>query len=192
MADSRTGPPPDDAALEQAALTHLARYGGTRMTLTRVLDRRVERWARAQPEADSADMAAKVAEARRAVRRVVAKLAAGGGVDDAAFAAARARRLARTGRSRRAAAAHLAARGVDRAVVQAALTEDVDAELSAAVAFLRRRRFGPFRAETADADARRRELAALARAGFPQAMARRALALSPDEAELILLALRTN
>lgn len=180
-------PPPDEATLHEAALSHLARYGATRATLLRALDRRIDRWARAQEGIDVAPM---VAAARGAARAVVARLAASGVVDDAAFAAARARRLTRAGRSRRAASAHLAARGVTGEAMRAALPEDAERDFAAAVAFTRRRRFGAFRAGEADAEARRRELAAMARAGFDQPAARRALALAPEEAQAVLAALR--
>ncbi|MDE2575859.1 MAG: hypothetical protein KGL55_11180, partial [Rhodospirillales bacterium] len=76
---------PTPTALHEAALAHLARYAATAAGLVRVLDRRVERWARA----GAADAEA-VAAARRAVREEVARLVAAGLVDDAAFAAGRA------------------------------------------------------------------------------------------------------
>jgi hypothetical protein len=51
----------------------------------------------------------------------------------------------------------------------------------------RRRRIGPFRAAgELDADGYRRELAMLARAGFPQEVAVRALKTPPPEAEEIV------
>jgi len=168
--------PLDHAALHEAALRHLARYAATAAGLTRVLDRRIARWAAtegAEPEA--------AAEARREARAVVARLVEAGAVDDAGFAAARAQRLARSGRSRRAVAAHLAARGVDAETAQAALTGD---ELVSALVQARRRRIGPFRvAAEADAEVRRRELGMLARAGFPRDVAERALAMPAAEAE---------
>lgn len=183
--------PPDDADLHAAALSHLARYGATRATLLRVLDRRIDRWAGAAREAGAAeDLPAAVAAARRAAREVVARLVQSGAVNDAAFAQSRARRLQRTGRSRRATLAHLAARGVTGEAAQGAVPADPEAEFAAAVAFLRRRRFGPFRAGATEADAARRELAALARAGFAAETARRALALTRDEAEVVLAELR--
>ena len=113
-----------------------------------------------------------------------------GAVDDAAFAASRARRLARTGRSRRAIAAHLAGKGVDAQTAAAALPEGEEAELDAALAYCRRRRIGPFARAAEDADARRKALAALARGGFGHAVARRALAMDPAAAEDRLLAAR--
>jgi len=132
------------------------------------------------------------AGARHAAREVVAKLVASGVIDDAAFATARARRLNRAGRSRRAVTAHLLARGVDRDLAGEALPDDPEAELAAALAFARRRRVGPFRTGEADADLRRREAGMLARAGFGQEIATRALRMDPDEAEAAVLRLRQS
>ena len=179
--------PPDAAALHEAALAYLARYAATRATLTRALIRRVDRWART---AEGTDTAAAVRAARAAVADIVARLAAAGAVDDAGFAAQRAARLRRAGRSRRAAEAHLAARGVDAATRGAVLPDDAAQEQAAAVAFARRRRLGPFRRVAAGPETAARELAAFARAGFTQAAARAALALTPEEAETILRRLR--
>jgi regulatory protein len=183
-------PPPDEAGLHEAALRHLARYATTRAGLARVLNRRIDRWAR-EAEGEPEAIAAAAAAARAAAAAVVARLAAAGAVDDAAFAAARARSLARAGRSRRAVAAHLAARGVAAAEMREALGEaDAEAEFAAALIFARRRRLGPFRAGGADAETARRELAAFARAGFPQSLARRALGMDPESAEALVLRLR--
>ena len=170
--------PPDRQELHEAALRHLARYAATAVGLTRVLDRRIARWAATGGEPEAA------AEARREARAVVTRLVEAGAVDDAGFAAVRAHRLARSGRSRRAVAAHLAARGVDAATAQAALTGD---ELASALVQARRRRIGPFRVgAVADGEARRRELAVLARAGFPRDVAERALAMPVEEAEAMV------
>jgi regulatory protein len=185
-----SGKPPDPAALHEAALNHLARYAATRAGLERVLLRRIARWARGA-EGEREAIAAAAAAARGAVKDVVAQLVAAGAVNDAAFAASRARRLARAGSSRLRIAAHLARHGVTGAAAAAALPSDPDAELLAALALARRRRIGPFRtAPPADPEAARRELAALARAGFPQAVARAALALSRADAEERLAAAR--
>lgn len=186
------GPPPDAARLREAALAHLARFSTTEAGLFRVLARRIERWARAAEaeggEREALREAASLALAQ--AREVAAALVRSGTVDDAAFAAARARRLARTGRSRRAIAAHLAAKGVGAETAAAALPEDEAAELAAALAVLRRRRAGPFAAAPADAQAISRALAALARGGFSQRTARRAHGMDPEEAEALLLAAR--
>ena len=184
----RGAPPPDERALHEAALQHLARYGVTRVTLRRALDRRVDRWARTSAGTEGA--AAAIAAAKQAVRVVVARLVEAGLVNDAAFAEIRARRLARSGQSRRATAAHLAARGIAGDALRAALPDDPEAEFAAAIAFDRRRRIGPFRRAAADPEARRNELGMLARAGFAGDVARRALAVDVNEAEAILARLR--
>ncbi len=182
--------PPHQAALHEAALRHLARYAATAAGLTRVLDRRIARWAATAEGADRAETEAAAAESRRTARAVVAALVASGVIDDAGFAAARARRLARSGRSRRVVAAHLASRGIAAETAQAVLAADPPDELAAALIHARRRRIGPFRAAAAapEADAWRRELATLARAGFPRDIAIRALKTEPEEAQAIIAA----
>jgi regulatory protein len=184
----RPAPPsacPDQASLHEAALSHLARYAATAASLVRVLDRRCDRWARAA--GDSA--AAALPRLRALVRAEVARLTAAGLVDDAAFAARRAASLQRSGRSRRAIVAHLAARGVAAPLARAALPEEARAEFAAALVLARRRHLGPFRAEGAPVE-RRRELAVFARAGFDEEVARRALACDREQAEALLAELR--
>lgn len=185
---------PDAAALHDAALNYVARYAATEAGLLRMLERRIDRWARlgqtAETERDT--IAAQTAEARQAARAVVARLAAAGAIDDAAFAESRARSLTRAGRSRRAIGAHLAAKGVDAETLRRILPQpDTDAELAAALVLARRRRIGPFRAGAPpDAAGRRRELAVFARAGFPQSVAARALATDARQAEALVNQLR--
>ncbi|PHK95823.1 hypothetical protein CR162_05600 [Pseudoroseomonas rhizosphaerae] len=188
----QAGRPPDAAVLREAALRHLARFAATEAGLARVLQRRVARWAqRAEAEGQDGAAIARIAAAGRAAALEVAhRLAQAGAVDDAAFAAARARRLQQGGRSRRAIAAHLAAKGVAASAAEAALAEAAADELAAALGHLRRRRAGPFAATPPDAAARLKAMAALARAGFPREVAERALDLPPGEAEERLLASR--
>lgn len=194
------GPAPGRTQLHDAALRHLARFSTTQAGLVRVLDRRVDRWLRAAT-AQGTGSQDDAAAAKRVVRVVAAALVAAGMIDDAAFAAARAARLARAGRSRRAVAAHLASKGIAAEVAQGVLPEP-ERELSAALAFSRRRRIGPFRPDTDDdtddttADAtddnggRLRDMGALARAGFSRDIAERALAMPRAEADGLVLALK--
>ncbi len=185
------GPPPDPDGLREAALNHLARYAATEAGLRRMLERRIERWARRAADGDAEDVAAQAAAARAIVPDVVARLAAAGAVNDAAYAESRAHSLLRAGRSRHAVAALLAAKGVDPVTARSALPDDEQSELAAALVLARKRRIGPFRAgEAPDAAGLRRELAVLARAGFPQPVARRALALDADQAEALVNRLR--
>ncbi len=46
---------PDAGSLYQAALDYLARYAATEAGLRRVLERRIDRWARAQPDPEAAE-----------------------------------------------------------------------------------------------------------------------------------------
>ncbi len=156
----------------------MARYAATEAGLARVLARRVERWGRQQGADAAADEIARaMRRAKAEIPAILARLRELGVLNDEAFAASRARRLTREGKSRRATLAHLAAKGV-RAP---ALPDDPDRELAAACAYLRRRRAGPFGDAPTD-----KILAAMARGGFTQAVARQALRLTRDEAEALI------
>jgi regulatory protein len=199
MSSTARGTPPgpqaqDTDALRDAALAYLARYAATEAGLLRVLERRIDRWARLTQTADADPdaIAAEVAAAREAARSVVARLAAAGAVNDATFAESRVRSLVRAGRSRRAIGAHLAAKGVGAETQRGVLADDdASTEFAAALVLARRRRIGPFRVgEPPDAAGRRRELAVLGRAGFPQSVAARALDTDPSDAEALVNQLR--
>ncbi len=178
-------PPPDEASLRQAALNYVARYAATEAGLRTVLQRRIDRWVR--QTADREDAIEQAAAAKASIEGVVARLVELGLLNDAAFAEARARSLALNGRSRRAIAARLAAKGIGAAQAKEALPEDGASELISALILARKRRIGPFRLGVED---RNRELGVLARAGFPSDIARRALAMAPDEAETAIAAAR--
>jgi regulatory protein len=177
-AEGPGGPPPrrvpravSAAYLERVALHYLERYGASAEMLRRVLARRVETRCRLRGE-DPAPF-------RDLVEPVVARAVGAGLVDDAAFARARARTLRRRGGSTRRIGQALAAKGIDRETIAAALPpEERDdpegAELAAARALARRRRLGHHRAGD-PAPFHARDLAVLARAGFAYAVARAAL-----------------
>jgi len=192
VASRFAGPAPGAAELHDAALDYLGRYAATEVGLRRMLERRVDRWARrATATADTEGVTRAAAAARSIAREVVARLVAAGAVNDAAYAESRARSLIRSGRSRRATAAQLGAKGVDPAIARAALPDDDASELAAALVLARKRRIGPFRTGAPPDDAgRRRELGMLARAGFPQSVARRALAMDLGQAEALVNLLR--
>jgi regulatory protein len=146
------------ALLERWALGYLERFASSAENLRRVLRRRVRR--RVSDDETAQRAAALIDDLVERYRR-------SGLLDDAAYAAARARgRLAR-GEPLRRIAAGLAAKGIaaeERAAALESLREtDPDPDLAAACAFARRRRLGPFRRGPGD---RARELAAFARAGF--------------------------
>jgi regulatory protein len=168
--------PIDRALLEEWALFHLERYASSAENLRHVLQRRA--WRRLGSDGEAMRAAGVLIDA------LIANYRATGLLDDAAYAAGRARHGLARGRSLRRIAAGLAAKGIgaeDAAAAVAALGNGAaDPELAAAWAFARRRRLGPFRRAAAD---RRRELAAFALAGFARRIAEAILAC-PDEAAL--------
>jgi regulatory protein len=181
--------PPDAGGLYQAALDYLARYAATEAGLRRVLERRIDRWMRAQPDAEAAGPVARVA--RGSVAGVVQRLAESGALSDATFAESRARNLLRSGRSTRSVQMRLVAKGVAPDLARAAAGSDAETELAAALVLARKRRIGPYRvAEGADAFARMKELGVLARAGFSREVAGRALETSLEDAEARIFELR--
>ena len=147
----------------------------------------MQRWGQ-RAVAEGQEVTDLVASGRRAAREVARALVVAGAVNDQAFAEARSARLARAGRSRRAIASHLAAKGVGSEVADPVLPDASD-ELPAALAYARRRRIGPFRATPDDAAALR-DMGALARAGFSRDIAERALAMPIDEAEALVIELK--
>lgn len=182
------GPAPTEASLHEAALTYLARFAATEAGLLRVLDRRIQRWRQSHP--DPGAVADQVAAASKAARAVVGRLVAAGAVNDSVFAETKARGLRRAGVSRLGAAARLVAKGIDPAQARAALSDDPDEELGAALILARKRRIGPFRPAPADPTGRQKELAVLARAGFSREVAVRALTTDIHEAEARIADLR--
>lgn len=175
MSDARPPTRPYDAArLERVALWYLERYAASAVRLRRVLERRVRR---AGPD---------LAEARPIIDAVIGRLQSMGLIDDARYAEARAATLTRRGGSTRAIRARLADAGVARPLIDAALAGRDDdparIERGAAVAHARRKRLGPFRNGEARAAHRMRDLAAMARAGFPAALARAVVDAADPEA----------
>jgi regulatory protein len=161
------------------ALSYLERFSSSAENLRRVLRRRVRRRV-GDNEA--------VQRAAALIDELVERYRVSGLIDDAAYAAARARgRLAR-GEPLRRIAAGLAAKGVDaedRAAALDALRETApDPDLAAACAFARRRRLGPYRRGPAD---RNRDLGSFARAGFGRREAEAVLGCAdPDDVAALL------
>jgi regulatory protein len=183
-----TSPPPDAAALNQAAMNYIARYAATQAAVRRMLQRRIDRWVRLQTDADAASTAA--APACAAINPTIEKLIRLGVLSDEAFATSRAGGLRRAGASSRAVQQRLIAKGIDIDLAQAAASTDPEAELAAALVLVRRRRLGHFGTVTDDPAQRARHLAILARAGFSRDTAERALKTDVQDAEARIFALR--
>ncbi len=163
--------------LENIARFYIERFATTSAHLRRVLARRAERARRIH--------GGETAEMNSWIEDVVARLVRLGLVNDARYAADRAASLRRLGRGPGRIRAPLAAKGVPRPLIDQVMKETAkndegkDASLDAAVAYAKRRRFGAYGKAPTDKEERakkqKKELAALGRAGFAYAIARRAL-----------------
>lgn len=159
--------------LERAALHYLERFAASSANLRRVLKGRILRARRAGGEVPD--------EPDAMVEEVIAKLVRLNLIDDTAFAMSRGAALRRRGGSARQIRGKLKLAGIDGGTIAEAL-ESADAErgetaergeMRAALRLAQRRRLGPYRPAGERAELRRRDLAALARAGFSLDVARR-------------------
>lgn len=176
-------------SLRNAALHYLGRMAASRDSVRQVLLRRVARSAEAH-DTDPVEGAAEV-------EKLLDRLEGLGLINDVAYARGRTHSLLRQGRSPRLMRAKLAEKGVEGEVIDQALAELAEEQPApdhaAALALARRRRLGPFRPPEVRAEFYRRDLAALARAGFGMDVARWVLSADdPDSlaADLAERALR--
>lgn len=162
--------------LENAALYYLGRFSAASGHLRQLLVRRVDRSAKAH---DTDPVLG-----REMVDKLIARFLASGLLDDAAYAAGKAKSLRRRGASRNVIAQKLRAKrvapdqiaGAVGAADADAIEDGEDAELLAAWRLARRKRIGPYRKSTDDrAELRMKDLAALARGGFSYDVARRVI-----------------
>ncbi|MFF0947535.1 recombination regulator RecX [Rhizobium leguminosarum] len=110
-------------------------------------------------------------------------------LDDSAYAEISTRSAVRGGKSKRAIAQKLAAKGVSSDKVEAALEEADD--LYAAAIFARKRAFGPFRRVELDEKRKAKELSAFARNGFSFDIGRKVFDMSFEDAKEVILAGRS-
>ncbi len=157
--------------LEKAALFYLERYSSSAGNLRRVLDRKINSSIREHGAPTKEEATGWVVE-------LIAKLQRNRLLDDQAYAISRVRRLYAEGKSLGRIRQTLAVKGIGKEDADAAL-ERLAAEstvpvsdLPAAAAFARKRKIGPYRGDPAErAEMRQKDLGALARRGFSQAVA---------------------
>ncbi len=171
------------AALAEAALFYLSRYATSSGNLRRVLARKVARSA--AHYGDDASAFAPV------IDQLVAQHTAAGSVNDTLYAESQVRKQRRRGRSARLIVQNLGAKGVPAEII--AETKDRLGEEAgdpaAAMHFAKRRRLGPFRQANRE-DNRRRDLAALGRAGFDYQVA--AMIIDAPDAETLANSINTG
>jgi regulatory protein len=164
----RTAPPLDPASLERLALRYVERYATTRGKLTAYLRRKLRErgWAEAaEPDLDG----------------LVARFAECGYVDDRSFAEMRATAMTRRGLGARRVAEALRGAGIRELDLASARAVVEEGAVASALAFARRKRFGPYAPAPLNAPARQKAMAAFLRAGHGFDLARRLLDLPPGD-----------
>lgn len=164
--------PVTEKRLMNIALYYLERYESSSDNLRRLLQRRI---LRAGMEGTCIPE-----EAQTWVERIVAEVKRLGYVDDGRFARSLAEKCRKAGKSRKYICQKLTLAGIPSDLQAEVLSEsgqddETDAELQAALTLVRKRKLGAFRPEKERAGCRKKDLAALARAGFSYQTAVRAL-----------------
>ncbi|MCQ0990296.1 regulatory protein RecX [Jiella marina] len=159
--ESKPKPVTEDWLL-RSAFHYLERYAASSDGLRRVMRRRAARRVGGIDQLP-ADLDAML-------DALIARLVELNLLDDKAFAEAKLASLRRRGTSRALAAAKLQEKGVPRALIDETLANEESGEAEAAAAYVRRRRFGPYR-NPGRGDRRDKEIAAMVRAGFPLRLA---------------------
>ena len=147
--------------LEASALRYLERFDCSTARLKKILDERVAKAKRAGAEEEAA-------AAPAIIEQILERYQSSGLINDQRFAQNFAERQRDRGASRRMIEQKLRLRGISAELVQQIFPrgESAKSELEAAHAFARRRRLGPHRKPDVREAYRKKDLMALARAGF--------------------------
>lgn len=154
-------PPLDAAALDRFALRYVERFATTQGKLTDYLRRKL----RERGSAEDFDAPA-------AVAATVERMARLGYVDDAVWAGSKAGSLTRRGFGPRRVGDALRAAGIAPDLATAVAPDEAEAH-AAAETYARKKRIGAFGDGEADRDVKRKQLAAMIRAGHGFELARR-------------------
>lgn len=144
--------PLDPTRLRDLALHYVGRYATSRAKLATYLNRKIRE--RGWEGAALPDIEALVTDFDRL-----------GYVDDAAFAASRARSLTQRGYGLRRVNEDLRAKGIEEADAQDARSESESHAWASADRFAQRKRIGPYAQEPADRELQQKQLQAFLRAG---------------------------
>ncbi|MFC4292502.1 regulatory protein RecX [Sphingorhabdus arenilitoris] len=163
----RPAPPLDNRRLRDLALHYVGRYATTKAKLASYLQRKIRErgW--------TAD------EKRPDLEALTQEFANLGYIDDAAYAASRARSFARRGYGQRRLEQDIYAAGISDADAADARSESAAQLWDSAHAFARRKRIGPYAAESAPPEKRQKQLAAFIRAGHDFDIARKFVFADP-------------
>jgi regulatory protein len=169
----RTLTPLDPASLRGLALTYAARYATTRGKLVQYLHRKLrERGWSGEQAPDPAGLAEHFADL--------------GYIDDEAFARMKAGALRRRGLGAMRVGIALKTAGIENDLAARESTVEPEAAFHIALHFARRKRIGPFAMTAPDDRTRHRWMGSLLRAGHRSEDCRKILALSAEDATLLL------
>jgi regulatory protein len=184
--------------LHNAGLYYLQRFAASRAGFRRAMLRRVRKSCMTHKDQDYEACAAMV-------EALIAKFEDLGLLNDPGFAEGQVSFMRRQGKSRRAIDASLRLKGIEEELALRTLeSHDIEehenaaqAEFHAALIFARKRKLGPFRADTLPGRKKQapeqifdKSMATMARAGFSMDTARRILAMPNDEAQALLASSR--
>ena len=155
------------ASLENAALYYLGRFATSSENLRQVLQRRIMR-ANKHHNTD-------IEACTQLVGDLIRRYLESGILNDGIYAQNQAASMNRRGKSLRAIRARLRQKAVSSDIIDDALAvlvgEVGQPDLAAAIAYARKRHFGPYRRDTVNPENPDKELAALARSGFSYSLA---------------------
>jgi len=165
---NRSPKPLNPLKLRDLALHYVGRYATSRKKLSDYLVRKLrERGWESENAADIEGLIADFVRLRY--------------IDDAAFAAARARTMTARGLGQRRVNEDLRAKGISEMDAQDARDETVAQKWDAADRFARRKRIGPYATESASDEQKRKQFAAFLRAGHDYETASKFVNASPGE-----------
>jgi len=176
---ARKNPTPD--SLTRAAEYYLARFAASESSLRRVLNTRLRRVAMSNP--DFAANRELQAHLKSAIETIIENYKHSGIINDGAYAEMKRSSLRRAGRSRSAIKQKLQAKGLAAGVIDQALAEESDeenAELTAALIFAKRKKIGRYATVSVAADQQKKQIAAMARAGFKFGIIKRIINVTDD------------
>jgi regulatory protein len=175
-----------EAWVHEAIVSYLNRYDATSALLRERIVARVRE--RLQPGLDASERHAVLERVSQLADEVLSRLQGSGVVDDSRFARELVRSLRERGASAKVIRERLRGRRVAGEVIEAALEASAEEtqqspELAAALKFVRRRRLGPHRPRDLRQAMLKKDLGALARAGFDFSTASQALGAALDGEE---------
>ena len=167
----RAARPVTETYLRNAALHYLKQRAASRAMVRQTLQRR----AKSRLQVKSLEP-----ETLAHIDSVLDALVADGLINDATFARGRKATLAHKGLPARRIAQGLRLKGIDGETIAAALADGVD-DTAQARRYAERRRLGPWSRKADTPEQRRKDLAAMARAGFGYGVAAKALVRTDDD-----------